>query len=33
MDFNRYFNNEEFETILKEWCQTYPRLVSLSLIG
>jgi murein tripeptide amidase MpaA len=33
MDFNHYFTNEELETTLKDWLQTYPELCSLGVIG
>lgn len=33
MNFNRYFTNQELESILKEWAARYPGLVDLSVIG
>jgi murein tripeptide amidase MpaA len=33
MDFNRYFTNEELKSLLHEWAEAYPSLVSLSKIG
>lgn len=33
MDFNRFFTNEEIETLLKEWEVTFPGLMSVSKIG
>lgn len=33
MDFNRYFTNEDLKSLLHEWAEVYPNLVSLSKIG
>ena len=33
MDFNKYFTNQEIETILKDWETAYPALVTLHQIG
>jgi murein tripeptide amidase MpaA len=33
MDFNRYFNNEELEKILRGWAEEYPQIVALSQLG
>jgi murein tripeptide amidase MpaA len=33
MQFNRYFTNQEIETILKEWSEIYPNLVGMASIG
>jgi murein tripeptide amidase MpaA len=33
MDFKRYFQNEEVESLLKEWAERYPALVTLNSIG
>ena len=33
MDINHYYTNDELETTLKEWSQTYPRLIAVSLLG
>ena len=33
MDFNHYFTNQEIETLINEWAETYPDLVTLSNIG
>lgn len=33
MDFNKYFTNQELETILAEWAAAYPNLLQLSTIG
>jgi murein tripeptide amidase MpaA len=33
MQFNRYFTNQEIETLLKEWSEIYPNLVGMASIG
>ncbi|MGD8753166.1 MAG: M14 family metallopeptidase [Anaerolineales bacterium] len=33
MDFNRYFTNPELETTLREWAESYPKLLELGTIG
>lgn len=33
MDFNRYFSNEELNTLLSEWAGSYAEIASLSEIG
>src|SRR5512136_1650425 len=33
MNFNHYFNNQELESILKDWVKEYPNLISLQSIG
>jgi murein tripeptide amidase MpaA len=33
MQFNRYFTNQEIESLLKEWAETYPQLTKLASIG
>ncbi|WP_017720416.1 M14 family metallopeptidase [Kamptonema formosum] len=33
MDFNRYFTNEELESVLQEWAKNYPEYVTLSQTG
>jgi murein tripeptide amidase MpaA len=33
MQFNRYFTNQEIETLLMEWSEIYPNLVGIASIG
>jgi len=33
MDFNHYFTNEEMESLLKNWAETYENIMALSTIG
>jgi len=33
MDFNRYFTNEELESVIQEWAKAYPDYLSLKEIG
>jgi murein tripeptide amidase MpaA len=33
MDFNRYFNNQELEEILRGWAETFPDITALSQLG
>ncbi|KPL06820.1 carboxypeptidase [bacterium SM23_57] len=33
MDFNRYFNNKELESIIKDWEEKFPNLLKISKIG
>ena len=33
MDFNHYFTNEEVNTLIQDWTDTYPHLASLTVIG
>lgn len=33
MDFNKYFTNDELDTILKEWSEEFPAIYSTSTIG
>jgi len=33
MDFNHYFTNQELDSLLADWTEKFPRLVSLASIG
>lgn len=33
MDFNRYFTNDELETLLNEWSETYSEILDLGELG
>lgn len=33
MNLNHYFNNEDLETVLRDWVETYPRLIARSELG
>jgi murein tripeptide amidase MpaA len=33
MDFNRYFNNEEFKTLIESWAASYEQILKLDSIG
>lgn len=33
MNFNHYYTNEEIQTLLQSWCETYPKLIKYDSIG